>query len=341
MKTLIGALIILLSGCSAVKPSPQRDPASAGLKTSYLELKYGNQELDLRIGVQNPHGPVLGDVLYIHGFADRLDNHAPLFSEWNHAGFRVVSFDLPSHGENRGTYNDLNHFTFEKLAELAAQVEKATLVDPKRPLILAGWSTGGLLVVRIAQKNWASKFSRPVAGAILFAPGVSVRKFPWTFGNRLGMVTQDTLTHDPAPPHVGPIEPSTPFWSKLIMGFSPDLMLNAALSKEQTYPAGLPTLVFIGGEHEDVYAKSHVVRAWVEEQNANREAEGAQNMVSIQCPHAMHEVDNELPEFGGVEVRRTAAAFAADVVKGARTFEFSDHPYGSVCRRADETAGNE
>jgi pimeloyl-ACP methyl ester carboxylesterase len=335
-KVLFGVLAILLSGCSALKPSPQRDPANTGLKTDYLQLKYGDQELDLRIGVQDPRSPILGDVLYIHGFSDRLDNHGPLFDEWSRAGFRVISFDLPSHGENRGSYNDLNNFTFEKLADLVAKVEKATLVDPKRPLILAGWSTGGLLVVRMLQKSWTSMLTRPVSAAILFAPGVSVRKLPWTFGNRLGEVTQSTLTHDPNPPHVGPIAPASPLWSKLIFHFSPDLMLNSALSQGQEYPLSVPTLVFIGGEREDVYAKSRVVRSWVDEQNEYRKAQGNQNIISVQCPHAMHEMDNELPEFGGLEVRRTAALFAADVVKGASVLVPASNSFGSVCRRIDQ-----
>jgi pimeloyl-ACP methyl ester carboxylesterase len=322
LRQVILVCLVFTSACSSPTLSNRAPAASSTeIQTHFISIPYGSETLNLRIGVQSPEGEILGDVLYIHGFADRLDNHAPLFSAWNRAGLRVIAFDLPSHGENSGSYNDLNRFDFSDLATLAAKAEQDTKPAEKRPLILAGWSTGGLIVTRLLQKNWTSGFSRPISGAILFAPGVSVRKFPWTFGNRLGMVTEDTLTHDPHPPHVGPIRPDTPFWNNLIAGFSPKLMLNSVLSQDEEYPSSIRTLVFSGGNKEDVYAKEWVVRSWTEDKP---------NITTISCPHAMHEMDNELPEFGGDEVRAIAAQFAHAIASGSN-FEENLKTRGAIC----------
>jgi pimeloyl-ACP methyl ester carboxylesterase len=322
----------------------KRTPATAGseLQTSILSVSYGRKApgigpqkiLNVRVGIQEPAGLIEGDVLYIHGFADRLDNHAPLFNAWNQMGLRVISFDLPSHGEDSGNYNDLNHFSFQDLANLAAKVEQYTKPEEARPLIIAGWSTGGLIVVRMLQKNWTSGFSRKVSGAILFAPGVSVRKFPWTFGDRLGDVTDNTLTHDPHPPHVSEIKPSSPFWSKLILEFSPRLIGNSVLSQKENYPSNLPTLVFSAGDKDDMYAKAEVVRAWVSDKNTQRATTGAAPIINASCSQSMHEMDNELPEYGGVEVRNSAAEFAHEIVTGSvNNFGSGDNTFGTVCKK--------
>jgi pimeloyl-ACP methyl ester carboxylesterase len=306
------------------------------LQVHFLTVPYSNKSLKVRVGVQNPEGVPLGDVIYVHGFADRLDNHGPLFQSWTKAGFRVIAFDLPSHGEDSGSYDNLNNFSFQDLAKLIATVEHDTKPTTPCPLLLSGWSTGGLIVVRMLQENWTSDLSRPVSGAILFAPGVSVRKFPWTFGNRLGEVTSSTLTHDPNPPHVGPIDPNSPFWSKLAFEFAPRLVGESVLSQNATYPINIPTLVFSGGDREDMYAKARIVRQWVDDQNSPRKTSGELAIMNISCPHAMHEMDNELPSYGGVEVRNTAAAFAKSVITETIP-NLTDGPgtFGSACSRVD------
>jgi pimeloyl-ACP methyl ester carboxylesterase len=326
------AVVLTLSLTLASGYSTAALAANGSLRTHILSLNYSGKLLNVRVGVQNTEGAPLGDILYFHGFADRLDNHQPLFDAWAQAGFRVISFDLPSHGKNSGSYNDLNHFSFKDLAELGARVEQDTKPATSRPLILAGWSTGGLLVVRMLQESWTFGLSRPVAGAILFAPGVSVRKFPWTFGNGQGEVTEGTLTHNPNPPHFGPVHPTTPFWSHLVYGFAPRLAKESLLSQSDVYPQDIPTLVFTGGDQEDRYAKAWVVRQWVRKQNESRQSDGNPLIVNISCPHSAHEMDNELASFGGVEVRNSAAYFARTVVAGLPTaFTSSPETYGAVC----------
>ncbi len=308
------------------------------MEAAMHSFKYRQGMLQVRVGVLQPAGEPVGDILYIHGFADRFDNHIPLFQTWSAAGFRVIAFDLPSHGEDSGSENNLNGFSFRDLAELAAKIEAETRPLNPRPLFLAGWSTGGLIVVRALQENWGP--FRPISGAILFAPGVSVRKFPWTFGNRLGFVTDQTLTHDPHPPHVGPNKPNTPFWSSLIAAFAPRLVAESVLSQHLSYPTDIPTLVVTGGDREDVYAKEWVVRDWVNEQNKARVNSAKPLIIDLSCPHAMHELDNETPTFGGVEIKNSAAAFAQAVVLG-KVDEFrTSSAFGTVCQLAPVAYAN-
>ncbi|HEY8271141.1 MAG TPA: alpha/beta hydrolase [Pseudobdellovibrionaceae bacterium] len=318
-------LVISLNACFA--------QASSDLQIHFLSIPYGSEVLNLRIGIQNPDQVAVGDILYIHGFGDRLDNHQPLFRAWTKAGFRVIAFDLPSHGENSGTYNDLNNFSFEELAALAVKVEGETKPDTARPLILSGWSTGGLVVVRMIQEKWMADLSRPVSGVILFAPGISVRKFPWTFGNRLGMVTEKTLTHDPHPPHVAPVRPDTPFWSHLAFQFSPRLVAESILSQHRSYPTDIPTLIFTGGDAEDMYAKEWVVRSWIQEQNRVRQSSQSSPIVNVACSGARHELDNETESFGGLEVQNSSAAFAQAIAAGKlEMFSAGKDTFGKICK---------
>ena len=102
----------------------------------------------LRVGIMAPAHP-RADILFVHGHADRLDNHGPLFAAWNAAGYRVIAFDLPSHGESNILPIDV--YSFDDFFALVRLVDSATLEDPQRPLLLAAWSFGGLVATRLAQ----------------------------------------------------------------------------------------------------------------------------------------------------------------------------------------------
>ncbi len=302
--------------------------ASQALECSYLKYQAGidmlklkvgwvayEKDMEIRIGVQNPStSSIKGDILFLHGFADRLDNHAPLFEEFNRAGFRVVSFDLPGHGESRGNKNDISRWSFTELTELAAFVEKSVVwntgVKP-RTLILAGWSTGGLLAVRMAQGLSEQYLSREISGLILYAPGVAVR-VPWQLGEKrpdylgglVGRVTTQSLTHHPNPPHNGPIKPLSPV---VKLRFGLDLTWNSFLARFHDLPSFMPMLVFVGGEAEDVYADSKGLKIWT----ANQRARG-KSVYTIKCEHGRHELDNEMEPMGSI-VRLASTNFAAAV----------------------------
>ena len=119
----------------------------------------------------------VGDVLLLHGYGDTFKNHIPLFREWHQIGVKVIAFDFPSHGKSYGAaWDDLDWYSSQKLAEITSFVRNVTLEDIFRPLFISGWSTGGLLAIRIAQSNKMKAHFSTLRGLVVYAPGVSVRK---------------------------------------------------------------------------------------------------------------------------------------------------------------------
>lgn len=251
--------------------------------------------VELRVGEVRPRGEIVGDVLFFHGFSDRMDNHRPLFEEWTSRGFRVVSFEYPSHGETCGV--GLGAYMYPSLARFAAQVERETREDADRPLLLAGWSMGGLLAVRLLQG--LEPLSRPVSGAMLLTPGVAVQLF-------LDRVREETLTRNPAPPHTGPIAPTRPSTFPIAM----NILHHAGRARREALPTAIPVLTVVGGDAEDVYADSPRVRRWV----VDKRAEGARSS-GLSCPGGYHEIDNE-PDPMGSQVRHELGRFATSATRG-------------------------
>lgn len=264
----------------------------------------------VHIGVFNPQVEPIADVLYLHGYGDRFENHKPLFKSLTDAKMRVIAFDLPSHGRSKtGQWDDLNWWSFQDLADLVRHVEQETIETHSRPLILAGWSTGGLIAIRMAQ-TYDSMLREPSA-LVLFAPAVSV---PICVGDTLCRITNRTLTHDKSLMD-REISPALPLSR---VNFASRLLYNASRSWEPL-PENLPTLVWIAGDKEDRYVKSHRLKEWAAQQSISSE-----NISAVQCKGAMHELDNETSIYGGVFVRDTSAHFIRAVINKS-DFSFNHH----------------
>eukprot|EP01080_Neovahlkampfia_damariscottae_P004866 gene4866-8460_t len=257
----------------------------------------------VRIFTLNPSAEKIGDIFYFHGLGDRVDNHVPLWTEWAKKGFRIFGFDLPSHGETTGAH--INLYPFTRLAGLASEVEKETMEDPNRPLLLAGWSTGGLIVTRIIQE--LSTLKRKIKGSILFTPGVAVR----TIVGENGRITVRTLTSNPNPPYRGPIKPRGPFDVPIFAGF---IVTNALLSRNQRFSSSVPTLLIAAGDTIDRYVDTVKIKEWV----INKRTEGS-DIKAYQCKLSLHDTDNERNEVGGSVVRDLASDFAYNIVKGVKS----------------------
>jgi alpha-beta hydrolase superfamily lysophospholipase len=230
-------------------------------------------------------------------------NHGPLFKSWTDNGFRVVSFDFPSHGESIGdSINDFDPASgpILGLAKLAFAVEQKYRRDPSRPLLIAGWSTGGLLAIRMAQGLGSYNGHRDISALILLAPGVFVR--PIVGEN--GTVTLKTLTQDTFAPHIGKITPNRPAFE---VTFAIDLLVNGRIASQQEFP-NVPTLVVLGDEELDRYIFSKKTKTWTSELKAN-----GRFISAIECPGALHELDNEGNGIG-VEVRREVLKFVRKIV---------------------------
>lgn len=249
--------------------------------------------------IHYPAGTPVADVIYIHGFADTKDNHSPLFNAYLQSGARVLALDLPSHGRTRG--RDLNDLSFEDLAAIVTEFEATFVEDLDRPLVINGWSTGGLLAVRMLQSSSFAQFTRPVSGLILHAPAVAV---PACVGSAICTVTNNTLTHDELLWN-RPLSPPSPIVKPL---FATKLFWNSLQSWNDTLPVSIPTFMIVGGETEDRYVMTPKLKEWAERQQAR----GAHIHVE-QIAGARHELDNELVEFGSVRVRNRSSAFLREV----------------------------
>jgi alpha-beta hydrolase superfamily lysophospholipase len=258
--------------------------------------------LSLRVGIAEPtEGVPKADILYFHGFADRIDNHRPLFEQWTNGGYRVIAFDYPSHGETCGSANTINQYNFRDIAKFAQIIEAATRMDHQRPLFLAGWSTGGTIAARMVQSDKFAQLGRKISGMILFSPGIPVRPIV----GQAGTVTSETLTRNLQPPHMGEIKPKSPLLTPI---FASNILLNSNLAYQQSFPVSIPLLIFVGGDEEDRYVNSASLKKW-----AAKRYDAGGRVLSVSCEGGFHELDNE-PDEMGQQVRRVAVDFVTGVL---------------------------
>jgi len=111
-----------------------------------------------------PEGEPVGDILFLR---DSSENHLPLFQAWGKRGFRVIAIDLPSHGKTSGA--TLNWAESSGLSQYVAKFIEDPSIRPssRRPLLLSGWSTGGLLALRMLRLNAFQKSAIKPSGLIL------------------------------------------------------------------------------------------------------------------------------------------------------------------------------
>ncbi|MGU3410673.1 alpha/beta hydrolase [Microbacterium sp. M1A1_1b] len=297
----------------AVRLHPTAGPVP-GLQTGSLHVPdLGGGAHRVRVGVLEPSGKPVADVLFLHGHADRLDNHAALFTDLAAAGLRVVSFDLPSHGETDA--GPIDRWSDDDLAALAARVVHATEQDPDRPFVLAGWSFGGLLATRFAQDpDERAAFGRPVRALALESPAVA----PLTFPGGDGISRLRALTHDLHAPVAGPPDPASPFLDPVFAG---RLLAQAGVAIATPLPAGLPTLVELGDD--DRYVDVPAVTHWADDVAPRA---GAPVRI-VRCSPARHGLDLESWPVGPA-----ARTQLVDFVLGALHRPTDQHQEPHACR---------
>ena len=302
MKTLTGKKLWIFSSLQILAMYCLPSLAENQIRSLVVDPKH----LTLSLSISPSIGPTRADLLYLHGYGDNPAHHKRLFSQFNRAGFRVIAFDYPSHGNTQTSLlKDLNTFTVHELGNLALRVEAATREDEDavRPLFIAGWSLGGLLAVRMIQSGQAKRFQRPIEGLILYAPGVALRK---CVGNKICKLDNKTLTHDSSL-YKREIKPRSTL-NRLKLAFH---LLNEAKKTPHTpLPRNLPVLVFVGSDLLDTYVSTPGIKDWVSiQRNFGAKVDG------VQCPEAYHELDNELNFLGGSYVRGRSVLFAESILR--------------------------
>jgi alpha-beta hydrolase superfamily lysophospholipase len=246
-----------------------------------------------------PDAPV-ADLIFLHGHADRVDNHGEIFTAWTAAGIHVTAVDLPSHGGT--TTRGIDAWSTADLAALVGTLDRR-YGAADRPLILAGWSFGGLLVTRIVQqpRHLAVLARRPTA-TVLIVPAVD--PLPVTGGD--GIARRRTLNHDPDPAAADP-RPASPLLNPI---FAVRLLAEAWAARSDQLPADVPTLVVASDPDEDLYVRADGLIRWA---RAQRTATGQVNVLS--CSGARHGVHLE-PWPTGPTARHATVEFLASTVRG-------------------------
>jgi pimeloyl-ACP methyl ester carboxylesterase len=152
--------------------TPKRHPRPAAeldiLETAYpfkLPTKHG----DLAAWAWGEVGP---RVLLVHGWEGRGAQLGPLVGPLMNAGFRVVAFDAPAHGDSPGDRSSLIHF--------ADSVEEAALsLGPLHGIVTH--SMGG------AATLWASRHRPLAARIVMVAPPIDLRDFTRSMSRILGL----------------------------------------------------------------------------------------------------------------------------------------------------------
>jgi pimeloyl-ACP methyl ester carboxylesterase len=245
-----------------------------------------------------PQQAPVADLVFLHGHADRVDHHRELFARWAQAGIAVVAPDLPSHGGT--TVRGIDAWTTGDLAALVGLLERR-YGTAGRPLILAGWSYGGLVATRILQSpDHLRALARRPSAAVLLVPAVA--PLPFTGGD--GIARHATLRHDPDP-DAAPPSPASPLLNPV---FTVRLLAEAWAARHDRLPADVPAFVVASDPAEDLYVDADGLLRWAS-------AQGAQ---VFQCGGARHAVDLE-PWPTGPTVRQATVAFLASAVPGVRS----------------------
>ncbi len=249
----------------------------------------------VRIVESTPLKPV-ADLVFLHGHADRADNHQELFAAWRQAGLRVLAPDLPSHGDT--STRPIDAWSTADLAALIGTLDRAA-GHADRPLMLAGWSYGGLVITRILQEPaHLAALARPPSAAVLLSPAVA--PLPFTGGD--GIARGATLTHTLDPPVAGPPRPVSPLLNPI---FTIRLLGEAWAARAGTPATDVPVLVVVAGAETDWYVDAPAVERWAQGWRT-----AGHRVELLVCAGARHAVDLE-PWPVGPTVRTRTAEFLA------------------------------
>lgn len=112
--------------------------------------------------------PIVADVVLVHGYGEHSGRYAPVAEELTARGLRVAALDLRGHGRTTGIpRGDID--SFERMVDdVSAYVDS---VAGDRPLFVYGHSMGGLVAVRLAERDDRRFAGMVITSAALEAAG--------------------------------------------------------------------------------------------------------------------------------------------------------------------------
>lgn len=254
------------------------------------EFKLEVMETSINVGTFSPRTDDAATVIYLHGYADTMNNHRELLHLFHDGGLRVLSFDYPSHGRSGG---QIWFWSIDQVAALVKEIldhpsftSGPLAIDRKLPVILVGWSTGATIAIRTAQ-TWRNKVlpkDMRLAGIIGFAPGLPARAFVGDGVSRLGVkVKVEDLTRNPKAIKYPPYPETTVFGSGFFAG-------SLKTASEVAYWKGstqVPTLLLIADHESDFFADANSSAYWVRTAGRNNPTFG------FQCANSYHGIEFE------------------------------------------------
>lgn len=136
------------------------------------------------------HGEPVADVVLVHGYGEHSGRYRSVAESLTDAGFRVATLDLRGHGRStglrRGVVDDFDLLVDDVNAFVAS-------IRSDRPLFLYGHSMGGLIVVRLAERD-QSPFAGVVVASALLATSDSIPSPLVAVANLLGRIAPNLRT---------------------------------------------------------------------------------------------------------------------------------------------------
>jgi alpha-beta hydrolase superfamily lysophospholipase len=191
-------------------------------------------------------------VLFAHGFAESAMRHAATLEALAAAGIAAYAYDLRGHGRSPGSRGFIRRFDDLLAASSLARAWVAADA-PGVPLFLMGYSLGGLVSVRSAERD-----PDGIDGVVLIAPGFEIAHDLPAFVRSLGIAVGEIVPHVPVAQlrlkHLRPDEPRAASFLDALLPRDPLIPArtagelirasDAAFAGEGTYRA--PTLVLHG-----------------------------------------------------------------------------------------------
>ncbi len=135
--------------------------------------------------------PSSGIFIYSHGMTSRTLYHSKLFKAVYEAGYDVMAYDLPGHGNSERTLGLRGGVKgFPQMTEvLDGIVKHSTEVFGSEKIFISGWSLGGLISTIYLQQH-----PGVANAAVLYAPGIAFAFLDGNFSILSGVKSENLVS---------------------------------------------------------------------------------------------------------------------------------------------------